>query len=242
MSDLLRIEKEGVVAVMYWQHAPQNQFNDVFLQEIVDALKEIEADRSIKALVITSGVEKFFSTGLALEWLMQTAATNPPAILDYFILLNEFMVTVTGFAKPVIGAITGHCVAMGAIIGACMDYRFMTNERGFVRTPEMEINIPFLPGMNAILKEIMPPASWRDFAYTADKFTGEQAMAMGYIDKLCPPDELLPTAIEFANKLGGFKMSTYAAIKRENRRLSLDIMKKEDPDAIRNFVAKFTGG
>ncbi|MDP8225811.1 MAG: enoyl-CoA hydratase/isomerase family protein [Candidatus Lernaella stagnicola] len=238
----LRIEKDGNVAIMVWQRAPQNQFNTEFLKEIVAALAELAADRDVKALVITSGVEKYYSTGLHLEWIMQEAMQNPPGVPEFFGMINKFMIEITAFPKPVIAAINGHCVAMGAIITASMDFRLMSPDKGFVRLPEVEINIPFLPGMRAIFKDILTPQAWRNLAYTSDRFTGEQAHAMGYVDALHPQDELLGAAVALADKLGRFKMSTYAAIKRDNRADVLRIMREEDPPAIQAMLKTFGGG
>jgi enoyl-CoA hydratase/carnithine racemase len=235
----LTIERDGKVAILILQNAPQNQFNTPFLTEILEALATIKEDREVKALVITSGVEKFFSTGLHLEWLMTTVAQNPAAAPEFFGLVNKFMIEVTGYPKPVIGAITGHCAAMGAIISACMDYRLMNADYGFIRVPEIEINIPFLPGMNAIFKDILPPSTWRDMALMGEKYTGAQMLELGFIDQIHPADELRAKAVELAAKLGAFKTSTFAAIKRTNRAEVLRILIEEDPPAIKKMMATF---
>jgi len=65
---------------------------------------------------------------------------------------------------------------------------------------------------------------------------------MGYVDALHPQDELLGAAVALADKLGRFKMSTYAAIKRDNRADVLRIMREEDPPAIQAMLKTFGGG
>jgi len=239
---LLRIEKEGPVAVMIWQHAPQNQFNNPFMKEVIRSLKELETDDTVRAVVITSGVEKFFSTGLFLEWLFAEAPKDPEVTPTFLKLINELMIQLTGFPKPVVGAINGHAAAMGCIITASMDYRFMTAERGFVRLPEVAINVPFWPGMHALFKDIVSPQTWRAMTYTDDKFTAQQAMDMGFIDRVYPEAELRSAAVAWAEKLGSYETATFAAIKRGNRQWALSVMKNEDPKTIEAALARMAAG
>jgi enoyl-CoA hydratase len=228
----LAIEKEGPVAVMVWRHETQNRFTLDFNQEIFAALDELAADREVRGVVITSGVEKFFSNGLHLEWMMQTAMADKGKVLEFLKSLNTFMLKVTAFPKPMIAAINGHATGMGAIITLCMDYRFMQGDRGFLRLPEIEINIPFLPGMVAIFHEVTPPPAFRDMTYNPQKYTADMAKACGFVDRVCSAEELRPAAVETAKKLGSYKLSTFAAIKQGARAKAFEIMKNDDPAAI----------
>ncbi len=236
--EFLRIEKEGPVAVMVWQHETQNRFTTDFNNAIFATLDELAADRAVRGVVITSGVEKFFSNGLHLEWMMQTAMTDKGKVLEFLKTLNTFMLKVTAFPKPLIAAINGHATGMGMIITACMDYRYMLADRGFLRLPEIEINIPFLPGMVAIFREIAPPPTFRDMTFNPQKYTADMAKACGFVDRVCAADELRPAAVETAKKLGSYEPATFAAIKLGARAKALEIMKTEDPPAIEAMWAK----
>lgn len=236
--EFLTIEKEGSVAVMKWHHEKQNRFNTPFMNEILAALDELEKDDNTRAVVVTAVQEKYFSTGLFLDWMMQQGAKDPGLIQHFLETLNTFLMRFTAFPKPMVAAINGHAIAAGAFITSCMDYRYMREDKGLVGLPEVQIDIPFWPGMIAILRASMPEKSLRDMAYTGDRYTSQMAYDMGFIDALLPADELLPKSIELATKLGQANTETYAAIKLGLRKGVLDIMKNEDPAAIGLFMKR----
>lgn len=238
----LSTETTDGVAVLTMSHEEQNRFTTPFLKEISATLTELADDDAVNGVVVTGGQEKFFSTGIHLEWLMGQGMADIQNVLHFTQALNQTLMDATGFPKPLVAALNGHAVAGGAIFAACMDYRLMPPDRGFVRLPEVQINIPFWPGMTALFQAILPPASFRDMAYTGDRFTSAQAHEMGYVDELVPSEGLLARAVELATKLGQSKASTYGAIKREMRRRVLDIMKTEDPKAGQALVRSFEGG
>ncbi|NLH50258.1 MAG: enoyl-CoA hydratase/isomerase family protein [Myxococcales bacterium] len=237
----LRIDISGAVAVMTWKHEEQNRFTSPFNEEIIAGLEQLAADPAIRAVVVTSGVPKYFSTGLHLDWIKAQVAADPESLRPFFHSINRLMTLATGYPKPLIAAINGHAVAMGLIITACMDYRLMAVDRGFLRLPEVQIDIPFLPSMTAVFNEILPPRSFRDLAYTGDKFTPIQGQEMGLIDQTFPAAELLPAAVELGKKLGAHKSATYATIKRDNRRRVLAALRDDDPAAIEVLLKRFTG-
>ena len=238
----LRIEKDGNVAVIYLSIEPENQFTTPYFRELCETLDQLAEDRGVKALVFASGIEKFFSTGLHLAWVLAEAPTGSEVLPEYFGLLNRFMITLTGYPKPTIAVINGHAAGMGFVTTGCMDFRFMAPDKGFLRLPEVEINIPFTPGANELFRDIVSPQAWRDMAYTGEKKTGQQGFEMGFIDQLHPFDELIPAAVALAKKLGVHKTSTYAKIKRVNKQRVLDVMIHEDPKVIEEMIKTYGMG
>ena len=238
----LMIEKQGNVAVMTWQHEDQNRFTTPFLAEVLTAMAEVRENSAYGALVVTGAQEKFFSTGIFLEWLMAQGAKDPALVAEFMRTLNQLLIETTEFPKPYVAAINGHCVAAGAILAACMDYRVMVEDRGLVRLPEVQINIPFWPGMNDIFLEIMQPQTFKYMAYTGDRFTGKQMHEMGYIDELAPADKVLERSVEIAARLAQGVPDAFAEIKRVLRRRVLKTMREEDPQVIDQFVKRITSG
>ncbi len=224
----LNMHPDGGVAVLTMNNKGENRFSPELMAELLSALDALAQNDDARAVVLTGGDPKFFSNGLDLEWL-GAHATDMKAIGGYLATMNALFHRWTLFPKPTVVALNGHTFAGGFFLAAHLDFRLMREDRGWCCMPEVQINIPLLPGMVAICQAVMPPQSFRQFYYTGQRFTGQQAKAMGFVDEVYPEDELLPQAIALAGKLGMAKTVTYAEMKRRIRQDVADIIEHEDP-------------
>ena len=60
------------------------------------------------------------------------------------------------FPVPVVAAINGHAFGNGAILTCACDFRFMRKDKGFFCFPEVDVSIPFLPGMIGFVRKAIP--------------------------------------------------------------------------------------
>ncbi len=223
------IETKAKVAVVTMAYAEDNRFHPDFLRDMMAALDELETNKDVKALVFTGSHPKFFCNGLDLEWLMARAG-DPPALLDYLRQVNGLFKRLTVYPKPTVAAINGHCFAGGLFMAAHMDFRFMREDRGWICLPEVDINIPLLPGMTAICKAIFSPQGFRQVYYTGGRFTAPDAINLGFCDGMLREDLLLPKSIDFAKMLGAKQTRTFAEMKARNRAEVLHALEHEDPN------------
>ena len=212
--EFVNIEKEAKakVAVVKMAYAEDNRFHPDFLRDMMTALDELEADDGVRALVVTGSHPKFFCNGLDLEWLMARAG-DPAALIEYLEAVNALYKRVTVYPKPMLAALNGHCFAGGLFLAAHMDFRFMREDRGWICLPEIDINIPLLPGMTAICKAVFSQQGFRQVYYTGGRFDAPKAVDLGFCDAMLPEKLLLPKAVEFAKMLGAKQTRTYAEMK-----------------------------
>ncbi len=221
-------EKQSQVGIMTMNYKEENRFHPDFIQEMMVLLDEVENDNDIGALVVTGGAPKFFSNGLDLDYLMGNIS-DKKAILDYLAAVNAMFKRWTLYPKPTIAALNGHTFAAGLFLAAHFDFRFMRKGRGWICLPEVDINIPLLPGMIAICQATMTAQGFRRLYYTGTRLTGPEAMEIGFVEQVFPREELLPTCIEFAVMLAQKKGSTYAEMKRRLRQDIAYILDEVDP-------------
>jgi len=225
---LVEYELEKGVAVLAMKNG-ENRFNMLFLHEFLDILDEIEQKTEANALVVKSSHEKIFSNGLDLDWLMPlTQAGDTGAIKEFCYTMNRLLRRILLYPMPTIAAITGHAFAGGAIMSCCFDFRFMRSDRGFFCFPEVDLGIPFWPGMVAMVKKAIPQYKLDEMYYLGTRLTGAECEEHRIVVKSLPMDELMPAVMAFAGGLGK-KRGYYLAQKQRMNAPIVKIIDEEDP-------------
>ncbi|HPI92106.1 MAG TPA: enoyl-CoA hydratase/isomerase family protein [Deltaproteobacteria bacterium] len=206
----------------------ENRFNPFFLKEYSSVLDAIETEDA-QVMVVTSAHQHIFSTGIDLDWVLPVLRSrDTQSFYDYLSLMNSLMKRLTLFPLFTIAAINGHAFAGGAVLSCCFDFRFMQTGRGYFCLPEIDLGVPFLPGMVAVLKKAMPMDALEELQYTGKRFTAEECAARRIIHAACPPSGLMDTAMAFASNLRK-RRNVIAEMKRVMYRDVLRAIDEEDP-------------
>ena len=145
--------------------------------------------------------------------------------------LNALLRRILLYPMPTIAAISGHAFAGGAIMCCCFDFRFMRSDRGFFCFPEVDLGIPFWPGMVAMVKKAMPQYILDELYYTGVRLTGAQCAEHRIVRKACPMDELMGETLAFAKSLKKGRAAYHAQKERMNADI-IRIMDELDPPVI----------
>ena len=180
----------------------ENRFNPSFLNSFMRTLDEIEKETDANALVVTSSHEKIFCNGIDLDWLVPFIQKgDKETAVAFFYLMNRLFKRILLYPMPAIAAISGHAFAGGAIMSCAFDFRFMRSDRGFFCFPEVDLGIPFLPGMIALITKAIPQYKVEELHYTGKRATAEECEAHHIITKACHIDDLMDEAVSFAKGL-----------------------------------------
>lgn len=208
---------EGETAVITLNRG-ENRFNPELLQSFFQVLDDVENNTEASTLVVKSADEKIFSNGIDLEWLIpEIQSGNTDAAAEFFFSLNRlFKRTLTSPMITVV-AITGHAFAGGAIWACAFDFRFMRSDRGFFCFPEIDLGIPFLPGMLALLEKAIPRYKMDEMILTGKRLTAEECEKHHIVTKACHIDNLMKETLAFAKSLNK-KRGTVREIKARHCR------------------------
>ena len=228
----ISVEIEGGVALLTMNQADQNRLNGPFTQELRDAMARMEKDESVQALIITGGHEKYFCNGLDLEWMMQQ---DKKTLENFLINMTQLLKDTALFGKPLIAAVNGHAFGLGCIWSSGFDFRIMREDRGWACFPEMDINIPFLPGMLAICEHGLGKKTFREMAWTAGRYPGPDAVRIGWANEAVPADKVLPRARELAQFMAQKQQPAFSMSKKRWAAEIARIIDEVDPDAIRSM-------
>lgn len=228
-------KKDENIAIITMNTA-ENRHNVMFANAMLKAFDEIEADKEINGIVLTSSDAKNFSLGVDIEWLMPRMAEKDfNAIKDFMYGMNNVFKRLLLMPMPVVAAINGHAFGNGAIISCACDFRFMRSDRGFFCYPEVDLGIPFLPGMIAFVKKAVPYYTFNEM-----KLTGRRAAALELeqhhvIEKACATvDELMTQSIAFAKSFKK-KRGIFGEHKKRLHKHIIEVIDKEDPEFIESL-------
>lgn len=187
---------------------PENRFSPEWLTEIDALLDEVEASQGDAALV-TTGRGKFYSNGLDLDWL----STHLEETTSYVGRTQALLARVLTMGMVTVASLNGHTFAAGGMLALAHDARVMRADRGFFCLPEVDIEIPFTPGMAAVIQARLSPATAHAAMTTGHRYGGVDALAAGIVDEAVTEQEVLARAVARAGALAGKRGTTLAAIK-----------------------------
>jgi Delta3-Delta2-enoyl-CoA isomerase len=205
----MKIERDGEIFVLTMDRE-ENRFNPDHLDELEDALDQVEAAEGPVAAVIT-GEGKFFSNGLDLDWMGQAPEGAPQENVER---TQRFLARVLTFPTGIVAAINGHCFAAGAMMALACDDRVMRADRGFFCLPEVDIYMQFTPGMRALITRRLGPAAAHEAMLTGRRFGGEEAAAAGIVGATASEEDVVYRAAERARAFAGKDRNTVAGIKQ----------------------------
>jgi enoyl-CoA hydratase/carnithine racemase len=172
----------------------ENRFHPDWLAQVETLLDEITKSDEPRALV-TKATGKFWSNGLDLDWLM----AHPDEYAAYSKKTHSLLARMLSLPIVTVAALQGHTFAAGAMLSLCHDLRVMRADRGFWCLPEADINIPFTPGMSALIQSRLTPQTAHEAMVTARRFGGHEAYARQIVDQAVSETEVLDAAIALAH-------------------------------------------
>lgn len=187
----------------------ENRLDANWVEAVEAALGEAEAAEAPRALVtVASG--KFWSNGLDLEWM----GANGERVEEFIGRLHALFAAFLGGGVPTVAAIQGHAFAAGAMFALAHDQIVMREDRGFFCLPEIDIRLPFTPGMNALLRSRLTAPVAHEAMTTGRRYGGGEAVAAGIVAEAVPEDRVREAAFERARARAGSDPGTLAAIKQ----------------------------
>jgi enoyl-CoA hydratase/carnithine racemase len=187
---------------------------------VEDALTEVIADEGPRALVtVASG--KFWSNGLDLEWM----GANQGEIPAFVTRVHELFARVLEAGVPTVAAVQGHAFAAGAMLAVAHDRIVMREDRGYFCVPEVDIRIPFTPGMTALLTARLSHTTAHEAMTTGRRYGGPDALAAGIAHEVAPEGEVVDRAVAWAAGQSAKHGPTLGEIKRRMYASTLETLR-----------------
>ena len=196
----------------------ENRFSPEFLDEINAHLDEIVGSGAQG--LVTTGSGKFYTNGLDLDWL--TAHSDQTQW--YVGRVQAMLARVLTLPVPTAAAVVGHAFGAGAMLALAHDFRVMRADRGYFCLPEVDIHIPFTPGMAALIQAKLTPQAAVASMTTGRRFGGDDAQHLGIVDAVAAEGAVTSAAVDLLRPLDGKDPGTLGAIKQTMFGLAADTL------------------
>jgi len=184
-------------------------------------LTEADADVAVRVVVIT-GAGRGFCAGAdvkALDRISETGdydeATPPPPEEVPVLATGEVHLLPSRMRKPVVAAVNGPAAGVGFVVMCSADIRFAA-EGAKLTTSFARLGLPAEHGVSWILVRLLGPARAADLLLSSRVVLAEEAAAMGLVNAVVPPDELMAHTMAYARRMATeLSPSSLAVIKRQ---------------------------
>jgi methylglutaconyl-CoA hydratase len=175
----------------------RNAISYELIDDLIRALEEVR--NSAAQVLILTGAGKAFCSGMDLDNLKALIGRTPEQNLEDSRTMASLFRSLYEFPKPTIAAVNGAAIAGGAGLALLCDFTLAAPEAKFGYT---EVRIGFLPAIVSafLLRQVGEKIS-RDLLLTGRIFDTAEALKIGLINEIVPPEKLLDRARELAAQL-----------------------------------------
>ncbi len=188
LSELVRSERSGsVLTIVIDRPERRNALNEAVAAGIVAGLDVAEADRSVRAVVLTGAGDKAFCAGGDLQPNAEgTPFTIDPADPRHYVagLLRRM----DACRLPLIARVNGHALAGGFGLVCACDL-VVAREDALVGVTEVKVGL-FPMMILPFLIRAVPYRTMMEMCITGEPFTAAEAAGIGIVNYAVPADEL----------------------------------------------------
>lgn len=195
----LLFHRDGAVAILTLNQPDKlNVVNEEFLRQLEDIQNAIDADTSIRVVVINANGEHF-SAGIDLKLLQQVSSQF---VLDKLVWLQRLYSRWQDMPVPVIAAIQGVCYGSGVELILGCDIR-IASEDARLSIPEVAFGLSPDMGGTTRLTQLVGMGQAKRLILGCDVIDSQEALRIGLVEIVVPKEQLNERALKMAHKMAG---------------------------------------
>lgn len=168
-------------------------------QALPDLLGEIDADRSVKVLIVRGAGTRAFASGADISEFQEVRG-NAESAKVYNAHVAAAEQALEAVSKPTIAMIHGHCIGGGCGLALACDLRFADQQASFAITPA-KLGLVYSLESTKRLLDIVGPAQAKHILMSGQPVNAERAFQIGLADQHLPTQDLQKLTYEFADLL-----------------------------------------
>ena len=187
--DFVKLELDGPIAVITIDRPKAlNALNRQVLTELSDAIGQVSANKSMRALIVTGGGEKAFVAGADIAEMSALTTAESQAFAE---LGHRVLDSLEHLSIPVIAAVNGFALGGGTELALACDFIYASEKAKFGQ-PEVVLGV--IPGFGGTqrLTRIVGRARAKEIIFTGDMIDAAKAKEIGLALEVLAPAELIP--------------------------------------------------
>lgn len=203
---MINFEIKDNVVVVSLDNEKGNLLKVEDLESLGNLLRSEDVQAS-KGLVLT-GLNHSFCTGLYLDESVQSAE-------KIFRLLDELLLALYSFDKPLVIALSGHAIGAGFLFLQCADYVYVADsKKAKYGLPEIKLGLGLDLCMLRLLEYSLSPVVVKHFLYSGLFVNYEYLLGIGLADKLVKSSELLSESLSLINYIDTCQQPAFSYCKK----------------------------
>ena len=217
MGDAVTFSKLETVGTILLDRPPANSYDVQFMRDLDAAIDAADGDPQVKAVVLKSASEKFFSAGADIKAFL---ANSTQANMEMIRTAHQALEKMALSPKVFVAAINGHALGGGLEMALACDLRFAAE--GNYRLGLPEVTLGLLPGNGGTqrLPRLLGANKALEMMLTGETVGPEEAQRLGLVNKVFPSDKLFEETEAYARKvalgasmaIGKIKQAVYQGI------------------------------
>jgi enoyl-CoA hydratase len=196
---LVTVERDDAVAVVTLNRPEaMNALSRELRAQLAQAMRELDSEVRIRAVVLTGAGTRAFTAGLDLKEL--GADTSNLGAANAEDALANPVKAIEQCRKPVIGAINGVAITGGFELALACDILIASENARFADT---HARVGIMPGwgLSQKLSRMIGISRAKELSLSGNFLDAQTACAWGLVNRVVAPDELLPAAVALAHDI-----------------------------------------
>lgn len=218
MSDVVRTEMQGDIALLILNRPKAlNAISRDLAHSMADALVRLDADTSVRGIVLTGAGDRSFCAGADLQ---EARGIEVHQIEDWFGAICNCYRQILMTNKPVIAALNGIASGGGFQMSLVSDLR-VGHPGVKLGQPEINAGIPSVMGSYWISLHL----GWsmnQELSMTGRMMDAAEAERLGLLNRVVPADAVISTACDLATHLADKFPTAWARTKQRFREIALE--------------------
>jgi enoyl-CoA hydratase len=181
----LRIEKRGAVGwIVFDQPAKRNALNNAMWAGIPPAMAQFDADPQVRCVAFRGSGTDAFSAGADISEFDKIRAQES-SVKEYDGLLDRVLHAIQDSRKASVAMIHGFCMGGGLEIALACDLRYCGAGAQFA-IPAAKLGLAYNVEGHKRLLETVGPANAKEIMFLGRRYSADEALAMGMVNKVLP--------------------------------------------------------